>query len=144
MKKNVYGNIEDLLVHVRMVTPTGVLEKHTQGPRVSIGPDFNHVVLGSEGTLGVITEVVMKIRPLPVCKKYGSIIFPDFESGVHCMREVAKRVGNLHNFFFLLTHYAKIPEVPTSLDPPCRQRAVQIWPGFERGAQFNWPCFRWL
>jgi len=99
MKKNVYGNIEDLLVHVRMVTPTGVLEKHTQGPRVSIGPDFNHVVLGSEGTLGVITEVVMKIRPLPVCKKYGSIIFPDFESGVHCMREIAKRVGNLHNFF---------------------------------------------
>ncbi|XP_065340541.1 alkyldihydroxyacetonephosphate synthase, peroxisomal [Cloeon dipterum] len=91
MKKNVYGNIEDLLVHVRMVTPTGVLEKHTQGPRVSIGPDFNHVVLGSEGTLGVITEVVLKIRPLPACKKYGSIIFPDFESGVNCMREIAKK-----------------------------------------------------
>jgi alkyldihydroxyacetonephosphate synthase len=44
------------------------------------------------GTLGVITEVVMKIRPLPTCKKYGSVVFPDFESGVKCMREVAKKV----------------------------------------------------
>ena len=32
----------------------------------------------------------MKIRPLPVCKKYGSIVFPDFESGVACLREVAR------------------------------------------------------
>ncbi|XP_071442317.1 alkylglycerone-phosphate synthase [Hetaerina americana] len=91
MKKNVYGNIEDLVVHVKMVTPTGVLEKQGRAPRLSCGPDLHHVVLGSEGTLGVITEVVLKIRPLPKCKKYGSIVFPDFEYGVQCMREVAKK-----------------------------------------------------
>lgn len=51
MKKNVYGNIEDLLIHVRMVTPSGVLEKSCQVPRMSCGPDFNHIVLGSEGLL---------------------------------------------------------------------------------------------
>ncbi|XP_049801936.1 alkyldihydroxyacetonephosphate synthase isoform X2 [Schistocerca nitens] len=89
MKKNVYGNIEDLLVHVKLVTSRGVLEKSGQVPRMSCGPDFNHVVLGSEGTLGVITEVVIKTRPLPECKRYGSIVFPDFESGVACMREIA-------------------------------------------------------
>ena len=50
MKKNTYGNIEELLVAVRMVTPSGVLEKATQVPRMSCGPDFNHIVLGSEGT----------------------------------------------------------------------------------------------
>ncbi|KAG8257812.1 hypothetical protein J6590_040722 [Homalodisca vitripennis] len=43
------------------------------------------------GTLGVVTEVVLKIRPLPRCKKYGSIVFPDFETGVRCMREVARQ-----------------------------------------------------
>ncbi|PSN47945.1 Alkyldihydroxyacetonephosphate synthase [Blattella germanica] len=91
MKKNVYGNIEDLLVHVRMVTPTGVLERSCQVPRMSCGPDFNHVILGSEGTLGVVTEVVLKVRPLPKCKKYGSIVFPNFEAGLQCMREVAKQ-----------------------------------------------------
>lgn len=91
MKKNIYGNIEDLLVHVKMVTPKGVLQKNCQVPRMSCGPDFNHLVLGSEGTLGVITEVIIKIRPLPKCKKYGSIVFPNFESGVKCMREVARQ-----------------------------------------------------
>nr|XP_018915207.1 PREDICTED: alkyldihydroxyacetonephosphate synthase [Bemisia tabaci] len=91
MKKNVYGNIEDLLVHVKMVTSKGVLEKSCQMPRISCGPDFNHIVLGSEGTLGVITEVVLKIRPLPKCKKYGSLVFRNFESGVKCLREIARQ-----------------------------------------------------
>ena len=44
------------------------------------------------GTLGVVSEVTLKVRPLPQCKKYGSIVFPDFECGVNCMREVAKQV----------------------------------------------------
>ncbi|KAG5881483.1 hypothetical protein JTB14_026540 [Gonioctena quinquepunctata] len=91
MKKNVYGNIEDLLVQVRMVTAKGVLQKNCQVPRMSCGPDFNHIVLGSEGSLGVITEVVIKIRPLPKFRKYGSIVFPSFELGVQYMQEVARR-----------------------------------------------------
>ncbi|KPP58856.1 alkyldihydroxyacetonephosphate synthase, peroxisomal-like [Scleropages formosus] len=120
MKKNVYGNIEDLVsgggippgggflsapnppthrvcvvlrkvVHVRMVTPRGVIEKSCLGPRVSIGPDVHHFVLGSEGTLGVITEVTLKIRPIPAYRKYGSVVFPDFERGVACLREVARQ-----------------------------------------------------
>lgn len=50
MKKNVYGNIEDLLVGVQFVTPKGVLYKRGLYPRQSTGPDLNHIVLGSEGT----------------------------------------------------------------------------------------------
>lgn len=91
MKKNVYGNIEDLVVRVKMVTPKGVLERHMSAPRTSCGPDFNHVVLGSEGTLGVVTEVLLKVRPVPPVKKYGSLVFPDFSSGVKCLREIARR-----------------------------------------------------
>ncbi|CAD7083672.1 unnamed protein product [Hermetia illucens] len=91
MKKNVYGNIEDIVVRVKMVTTKGVLERECSAPRVSCGPDLNHVILGSEGTLGIVTEVVLKVRPLPPVKRYGSLIFPDFESGVKFMREVARR-----------------------------------------------------
>lgn len=90
MKKNIYGNIEDIVVRVKMVTSKGVLEKHVSAPRISCGPDFNHMILGSEGTLGVITEVLVKVRPLPEVKKYGSLVFPNFECGVHCLREVAR------------------------------------------------------
>ncbi|XP_062562789.1 alkyldihydroxyacetonephosphate synthase [Armigeres subalbatus] len=90
MKKNTYGNIEDIVTKVKMVTTKGVLEKSVAVPRLSCGPDFNHIILGSEGTLGVVTEVVLKIRPLPEMKKYGSLVFPNFESGIRCLREVAK------------------------------------------------------
>lgn len=51
MKKNIYGNIEDILVGFRMVTAIGTVQKYCDIPRVSCGPDFTHIVLGSEGTL---------------------------------------------------------------------------------------------
>jgi alkyldihydroxyacetonephosphate synthase len=57
---------------------------------VSMGPDFNEVVIGSEGNFGILTEVVIKIHPAPEAKRYGSIVFPDFDTGVDCMREIAK------------------------------------------------------
>jgi alkyldihydroxyacetonephosphate synthase len=91
MKKNVYGNIEDIVVRVKMVTCKGVLERNISAPRVSCGPDFNQLILGSEGTLGIVTEVVVKVRPLPKCKKYGSLVFPDFDTGIRYLREIAKR-----------------------------------------------------
>jgi alkyldihydroxyacetonephosphate synthase len=91
MKKNIYGNIEDLIVHVKVVTPRGTLEKNCLVPRISAGPDLHHFILGSEGTLGVVTEVTLKIRPVPECRKYGSIVFPNFESGVACLHEIARQ-----------------------------------------------------
>uniref|UniRef100_A0A8C3F7F2 Alkylglycerone-phosphate synthase n=1 Tax=Chrysemys picta bellii TaxID=8478 RepID=A0A8C3F7F2_CHRPI len=91
MKKNIYGNIEDLVVHIKMVTPRGVIEKSCQVPRMSTGPDIHHFIMGSEGTLGVVTEVTIKIRPIPEYQKYGSVVFPNFERGVACLREIAKQ-----------------------------------------------------
>ncbi len=68
MKKNAYGNIEDIVIHIKAVTPVGTLEKNCYGPRISTGPDVNEILLGSEGMLGIITEATVKIRELPqVC-----------------------------------------------------------------------------
>jgi len=89
MKKNTYGNIEDLLVAVRLVSPEGSLARECEGPRVSTGPDLNHLVLGSEGIFGVITQVRLKIRPVPKHKLYGSLLLPNFQAGFNVMREVA-------------------------------------------------------
>ncbi|KAL2723627.1 alkyldihydroxyacetonephosphate synthase [Vespula maculifrons] len=95
MKKNTYGNIEDLVLRVRMVTGRTedveiTLERGSLVPRSSCGPNFDHIILGSEGTLGCITEVIFKVRPLPRMTKYGSIVFPDFQSGLLAMRMIAK------------------------------------------------------
>jgi alkyldihydroxyacetonephosphate synthase len=89
MKKNIYGNIEDIIVRIKLVTPTGTIEKKPQVPRMSAGPDVNEFILGSEGTLGVVTEAVVRIRPLPEEKRYGSIAFPNFEDGFECLRQIA-------------------------------------------------------
>ena len=91
MKKNVYGNIEDMVVRIKMVTAKGTIEKSCQVPRMSAGPDVNEIILGSEGTLGVITEVTMKIKPLPECTRYGSAIFPDFNKGIQFMHAISKK-----------------------------------------------------
>ncbi|XP_026729119.1 alkyldihydroxyacetonephosphate synthase [Trichoplusia ni] len=91
MKKNTYGNIEDLIVQTKVVTPRGVIEKSCRVPRISCGPDFEHIVMGSEGCFGIVTEVTLKIRPLPPVVRYGSLVFPDWESGFHFEREVARQ-----------------------------------------------------
>ncbi|NWV61305.1 ADAS protein, partial [Malurus elegans] len=79
------------VIHVKMVTPRGIVEKNCQVPRMSTGPDIHHFIMGSEGILGVVTEVTIKIRPVPEYQKYGSVVFPNFERGVACLREVAKQ-----------------------------------------------------
>ncbi|KAI8436224.1 hypothetical protein MSG28_004291 [Choristoneura fumiferana] len=90
MKKNTYGNIEDLVVQTKTVTPVGVLEKSCRVPRISCGPEWEHVIMGSEGCFGVVTEVTLKVRPLPPVTRYGSLVFPGWEAGVRFEREVAE------------------------------------------------------
>lgn len=90
MKKNVYGNIEDIVLSVKLVTPTGTMERSMVAPRMSSGPDLVRLVIGSEGTLGVVTEAVVRLRPLPPVREYGSVVFPDFDQGVACLRECTR------------------------------------------------------
>lgn len=90
MKQQTYGNIENIVSKVSLVTSVGTLEKNYLAPRAAIGPDFDHIIMGSEGTLGVITNVVVRVHPKPQVRRCGSIIFPDFESGTNFMYEVSK------------------------------------------------------
>jgi alkyldihydroxyacetonephosphate synthase len=90
MKKNVYGNIEDIILNVKIVTPIGTFQKGSDCPRVSSGPDINHFIMGSEGSMGIITEAIIRVRDMPKVRKYGSIIFPDFDTGVNFMYEMSK------------------------------------------------------
>lgn len=90
IKQQAYGNIEDIVVSSRTVTSIGVLEKNFTAPRAAMGPEFEHMVLGSEGTFGVVTEAIVKIHRTPKVRRYGSIIFPDFFSGIRCFHECSQ------------------------------------------------------
>ena len=79
----------------KRVVLQGTIDRAVEVPRCSMGPDVQQMVLGSEGSLGVITEAVLRLRKLPPLQKYGSLIFPNLEAGVNFMREVANQRGTL-------------------------------------------------
>lgn len=91
MKKNKYGNIEDLVLDMKVVTPSGKLERSSIPPRESVGVDPRLWLFGSEGNFGIITSAVVKLFPLPEVQRYGSIIFPSFEKGVQFMYELTQK-----------------------------------------------------
>jgi alkyldihydroxyacetonephosphate synthase len=90
MKKNRYGNIEDLVLDVNVVTAGGTLERSSCSPRESVGMDLRRLIFGSEGTLGIVTSAVVKVFPLPEVQEYGSVLFPSFEEGFKFMYELAR------------------------------------------------------
>ena len=49
------------------------------------------VILGHEGNLGVITDCIIKIKPIPEVSEFGSIVFPNFELGIQFMEEMSKQ-----------------------------------------------------
>ncbi|NCF16317.1 MAG: FAD-binding protein [Gammaproteobacteria bacterium] len=91
MKKNRYGNIEDIVLDVTVVTTSGTLERPMVAPRESIGVgDARRWIYGSEGGLGIVTQAVVKVFPLPEVQEYGSIIFPSLEKGVDFLYELTR------------------------------------------------------
>jgi len=84
-----YGRIEDLFAGGSVETPGGPLHLPPL-PASAAGPDLRQVVLGSEGRLGVITEVVLRVRPLPENEQFYGVFFRDWESGVAALRSIAQ------------------------------------------------------
>jgi alkyldihydroxyacetonephosphate synthase len=90
MKKNKYGNIEDLVLDLEVVTPKGPLTRSAVAPRESAGIDARRWMFGSEGNLGLITHATVKIFPLPEVERYDAIIFPSFEKGVDFLFDLTR------------------------------------------------------
>lgn len=88
MKKNKYGNIEDIIENFTLVTPTGSHEMKAAFPRLSMGMNPLKMMIGNEGNLGIITKAVLKIHPKPEAKKYQAVLFPDLEHGVKFLKEL--------------------------------------------------------
>lgn len=90
MKKNKYGNIEDIVLEATLVTPTGDIETKILTPRTSTGIQPRSFFFGSEGNFGIITQAVIKIHPKPRVCQYGSLVFPSFKLGVHFLKRLSQ------------------------------------------------------
>ena len=81
-----YGSIEDLVLDLEVVLPNGSVVSTRRTPRASAGPDLRQLFLGSEGTLGVVTEVGFSLWPLPEKSRGQAFHFERFEAGIQAIR----------------------------------------------------------
>jgi len=84
-----YGRFDALVSSIRLVTPRLRLST-LETPHTSIGPALRELVVGSEGILGVIPDVDVRIRPLPDVRRYEAWIVEDFEAGNEIVRNMAQ------------------------------------------------------
>ncbi|MFI1369272.1 FAD-binding oxidoreductase [Streptomyces griseochromogenes] len=84
-----FTHIDDLVESLRVVTPVGINES-LRLPGSGAGPSPDRLFLGSEGTLGVITEAWMRLQERPRHKASATVVFDDFHAAVEAVRAVSQ------------------------------------------------------
>ncbi len=84
-----YGRFDELVTSVAMTTPIGEL-RTLQTPHTAAGPSLRELALGSEGVLGAITEVSVRVRPTPSVRRYEGWMVEDFTAGRDLIRSLAQ------------------------------------------------------
>ena len=85
-----YGRFDEIVTAIELAAPAGRLRTR-EFPHTAAGPSLRELVLGSEGILGVITEVSCRVRPAPRTRVYEGWIAEDFEAGREIVRDLAQR-----------------------------------------------------
>jgi alkyldihydroxyacetonephosphate synthase len=84
-----YGRIEKMFAGGTVIMPDDELHLPSF-PASAAGPDLRELVLGSEGRLGIITRATVRVSPLPEYEAFRAVFFPDFESGMDAVRQIAQ------------------------------------------------------
>lgn len=119
-----HGRFDDLVLGLRLATPAGTL-RLGRGPASAAGPNLRALVLGSEGIFGVITELTLRVKPIPEASYDEGWSFRTFDEGVVALRRLAQA--------------GLVPDVARLSDPD-ETRTMQVLAGparslLARGAQ---------
>ncbi|MGX7825484.1 FAD-binding oxidoreductase [Actinokineospora sp. 24-640] len=87
-----YGRFETMVEGVRLATPRGDWRLGV-APASAAGPDLRQLVVGSEGALGVITEVALRVRAKPGARRYEGFVFDGWTAGAAAVRALAQDGG---------------------------------------------------
>jgi alkyldihydroxyacetonephosphate synthase len=89
---NRYGKIEDMVLGLEVVLADGrIIHTGGTGPRSATGPDLTQLFVGSEGTLGVITEGRFRVHPVPEGEGRRAVGFDSFADGLDACRRILRR-----------------------------------------------------
>jgi alkyldihydroxyacetonephosphate synthase len=85
-----YGRFEDMVLGLKLAAPAGEIALDAV-PASAAGPSVRQLLVGSEGTLGVIGELALRVRRAPVERIYEGVFFEDFDAGVQALRALAQQ-----------------------------------------------------
>jgi alkyldihydroxyacetonephosphate synthase len=85
-----YGSIEKMVLGLRLAAPAGDIDLPAM-PATAAGPGLRALLVGSEGTLGVIDSLALRVRPAPSERIYEGFFFADFSAGLEVMRALSQR-----------------------------------------------------
>lgn len=89
-----YGAIEDLVAGLEAVLPDGRIVRSKVAPRRATGPDLAHLLIGAEGTLGIVTEATLRVARIPERRFDRCVRFEHMADGVAACRKLAQ--SDLH------------------------------------------------
>lgn len=96
-----YGKIEDMVIAQEYITPRGLLQTAPQ-PRSATGPDFDQVMMGSEGTFGVLTAVTLRVcKYRPQNTRRYSYLFRTWDDALAAAREILQGEFGMPSVFRL-------------------------------------------
>jgi alkyldihydroxyacetonephosphate synthase len=84
-----YGSIEKLVLGMRFAAPAGDIALRAL-PASAAGPSVRQMLIGSEGALGVIGELSLRVRPAPAQRVYEGLFFEDLAGGMSALRELSR------------------------------------------------------
>ena len=83
-----YGNIQEHVLSAEVVLPDGSVVELPSVPQHGVGPELTQLFVGSEGTLGIITAVRVKLRHVPVKRRFSVFRFDDLAQGIEAGRRI--------------------------------------------------------
>jgi alkyldihydroxyacetonephosphate synthase len=87
-----YGRFDSLVSSVRLLAPGGELST-LETPHTAAGPALRELIVGSEGVLGVIPDVTVRVRPAPAVRRYEAWMAESFEAGAEIVQSLAQGPG---------------------------------------------------
>jgi alkyldihydroxyacetonephosphate synthase len=85
-----WGGIENLISALTVVLPTGELIKTKLAPRAAVGPELRELFVGSEGTLGIVTDATLKMFPIAEHRRFETVSFETIEAGLTAVRRIMR------------------------------------------------------
>ena len=112
-----YGNTRDLCLGLEVVLPSGeVMNLMSELHKNNSGYDLRHLLIGAEGTLGVITAAVLKLHPKPRAYATAMVAVPSLNDGLRLLNRLQQESGGAVEAFeymprgYITAHMARFPE----------------------------------